>query len=195
LALANRAGVVLLRPIRTLSPHNTLTRGFLMEEMRASSSETENDMPYLAPANLDRPVIAALLVQRARVLTSPLGRNVPSTQSKGIHTYVHHSSLPREAVINVLRLPTLEGRSGEQILCFAYFQEELRSVPIALADYILPPMTTRTPGGMAVVGLMGARLEVRSDDADELRRIRAFLDERLHPYALTQGSQDDDGLS
>lgn len=172
-----------------------------MEEMRASSSETENDMPYLARADLDRPVIAVLLVQRARELASPpsrlqhVGRNVPSAQSKGIHTYVHHSSLPREAVINILRLPTLDGRSGEQILSFTYFREELHSVPIALADYILPPMTTRTPGGMAVVGLMGARLEVRSDDADELRRIRAFLDERLRPYALTQGSHDDDDAS
>lgn len=172
-----------------------------MEEMRASSSEAENDTPYLALADLDRPVIAALLVQRACELASPpirlqhVGRNVPSTQSKGIHTYVHHSSLPREAVINTLRLPTLDGRSGEQILRFTYFQGELRSVPIALADYVLPPMTTRTPGGMAVVGLMGTRLEVRSDNADELRRIRAFLDERLHPYDLTKGSQDDDDAS
>jgi hypothetical protein len=93
-------------------------------------------------------------------------------------------ALPREAVVNLLRLPAMGCQRGEQILRFTYFQDELRVVPIALADSPLPLSMPRTAGGMAILGMAGTLLEVRASDEAEERRVQQFLDDKLQPYEL-----------
>jgi hypothetical protein len=92
--------------------------------------------------------------------------------------------LPKEAVANLLRLPTMTVRGGELVLRFAYFRDELRFVRIVLADAPLSPPPVRTTAGLAVVSLTGTGVEVAARSEAELERVEAFLEATLGQFRL-----------
>lgn len=133
--------------------------------------------------------VGLLLGQYAVYLGVPAGQGmIVPTDHKPSHpaayTQVSRYGLPKEAVANLLRLPSTRGGNGELLLRYVYFQEEVRSVQIILNDYPMPQPMTHTPGGMAIVGLAGTCVEVRATDELEYRRVREFLDAKLHGYEL-----------
>lgn len=99
-------------------------------------------------------------------------------------------ALPKDAVANLLRLPTAVAANGDLVLRLTYFRDELRNVLLRLGDDPLPPSVTRTHGGLAVLTTVGTAVAVRADEANAMERVRTLLDDRL---ALYQRASDASG--
>lgn len=95
-----------------------------------------------------------------------------------------HYGLPKEAVVNLLRLPVVRQNAQDTTLHYRYFQDEVRTVRIVLTDVSLPQHLTRTRDGLAIVSLAGTRAEVWTTDGVVLQQVRAFLQARLGFYQI-----------
>ena len=132
--------------------------------------------------------VGRLLEQESLYVGLPGGRAIilPTPEAATISrrcAHVAHYVLPPEAVANLLRLPSRRGQSGEWILHYSYFEQELRTIRIVLSPEALPRGLTCTTAGIAVVGLTGTRMEILAANETQLARVEAFLTAKLAEFA------------
>lgn len=147
-------------------------------------------------ATADEPRLLAWVIETGRLLEQdslylcwPDGRAMilPTgfVPAAPVHRCAHVAryAVAPEAVANLLRLPSCRGQSGEWILSFSYFDQELRHIRIVLTAEPLPSGLTRTAAGTAVVGLTGTRAEILAADEEQLSRVETFLVAKLAAFA------------
>lgn len=96
--------------------------------------------------------------------------------------------LPPEAVVNLLRLPTVRSTPGTVLMTYTYFSGCLRYVAVALTEESLPRTASRSSGGMAIVSQVGTRVDVWSADEAEAGLVLEFLDRKIGSYQLALAS-------